>query len=282
MPTTRQAYNNQLAQALAMLDGEMPEKGVWADLSWEQLKVSLKTRLQHPESLAQGRKSHLCGPAVPTHIAADLNPLHYVELAREIFTRGTVSGRPIDKRLLAAEAPVKNATDFAEQSDNANPLDWMMLSAIRNAYGRRSYDGGNGFRWDAINMPSEVRGWLVELAGFRRARTLGGPWGELFTDTNRRIDKINRVLSDPHRAVVLLINTKSLRQTQGHGLHWVRLLAPKDKSEPAIRPVGKDKLALTLFDHGKAVPYEVSRQDFGRRVLQVIVADPPRERRHRW
>jgi hypothetical protein len=261
LPRTRDQLRADVRAARELLGQPMPGSA-WQQIGWDEVRRLALERLAHPERIAQGKRTLLCGPAAALNTTARFNPLRYAKLVREVFSQGSVNGLRVDPRLRRLDVPIDAPTRTTKRDrDNANPLDWMMLTALRNAYGRNGFEGRKGTSLLSANLPWEVRWWLQEVAGFDRTRAFGGVLGMLAP--RHRIAKINATFTGGPRSVILLMDMKGLR-AEHHTLHWMRLVAPIERSSGQV--------TLKVFDHGADRTYVISERLFSRRLLQVIVA----------
>jgi hypothetical protein len=301
--------SGQLGQALALL-GKPVRGGAWRNLRWRQLRRQVAKQLKTPTRIDQG-KLHLCMSAVALNLTAERDPLRYVELVREVYQRGSFNGRGVSRKLRKAKPTA-----------STNPLDWMMLSASRNAYGRPGFAGKEGFGLSAINLPGEMNRQLSEVSGLGKLRSY---WRVLRSGA-KLIPKLNRHLvatpraskGGPSRAskgeVVLLMSMKGIRPgLRHHNLHWTHLLAPierlpaaakvdrprydatlgahivtwqerdgsrgrevvrggKREARALARTLGKRRVKLQLFDHGKKLTAQISERRFSRQLLSATLA----------
>lgn len=267
----------------------------WRNVRWADVRRRVQAQLKDPNTLDQG-KLHLCMSAVALNLTAKVDPQRYVQLVREVYEHGTFNGRPVSRKLL-------NATPKSTQ-----PLDWMMLSASRNAYGRPGFGGETGFRLSAINLPAGMTRQLEEVAGYAKTESLS----RLFKSGADLIPRLNAQLQGGGDAV-LLMSMKGLRPGLGHhNLHWTRLVGKIEQLPAAVqvqrpafdahlgthvvrwqeadgrrgekalgtakeartfaRMLGRRRVKATLFDHGKALPIHVSERTFGRQLLWASLA----------
>lgn len=210
----------------------LPSAGPWAHVSWDAIAPLIAQRVRDPDRIDQGQTS-LCASAVVLHALASADPPRYVALAREVFSRGEVAGHPVSRALLQA-AP-----------DGTNPLDWMLLSALRDvARGWPAYRGRptSSVReaFEGMAFPITVRRMLAILFPRVFAQSLSSFFGGALT----RARQINRHLAqEPHAPVFLLIRASALerpRSVESCTLlqrlkravvdripdHWVQLLTP--------------------------------------------------------
>jgi hypothetical protein len=265
LPRTRDGYRADLQAARRLLARPVPGSA-WQQIGWEEVRGLALVRLAHPEQIAQGKRTLLCGPATALNTVARFNPLRYARLVREVYSQGSFNGLTVDSALRRLTVPIdaSSASTAEGDRDNANPLDWMMLSAMRNAYGRSGFRGQKGTSLLSANLPSELRGWLQEVAGFESTRTSGGFPGLL--SPRRRIAEINASFTGTPRPVILLMDMKGLRADH-HTLHWMHLVAP-------IERTADGGVRLQVFDHGANRTYQITERLFSRRLLQTIVGSP--------
>lgn len=260
----------------------------WRNIRWKDLRARVQQHVDDPNALNQG-KLHLCLSAVALNLTAKVNPQRYVQLVREVYELGTFNGRPVSQQLLGSKP---TSTD---------PLDWMMLSASRNAYGRPGFTGGAGFKLSAANLPAEMTRFLTEVSGYRKTRS----FARVFSSGADLIPRINAQLSGGGD-VVLLLSMKGLRKAQRHNLHWTRLVGPIERLPPAARvelgthvvrwqeadgsagqktfrggakearafarSLGQRRVKLVLFDHGHTLPVHITERTFGRQLLFASMA----------
>ncbi|MCA9672540.1 MAG: hypothetical protein KC503_43395 [Myxococcales bacterium] len=234
-------------RALTLLS-RAPRRSAWKHVRWCDVRDRALELIKNPDALDQA-SLHLCGGACVLNGVARRDPLRFAKLVRDIFERGHVGRRRVSKRLLDAEP------------GGAKTFDWMLLSALRNAYGRPRFAGQSGFRVSAINLPSDVKRWAVEIAGARSLRS----YRSYLRSGTRHIGRINRALGRGDE-VYALMHMKGIRNTQGHDLHWVRLLSP-------IEPAGAAGVTFRIFDRGKALRARLSREELGANLLHTIVAE---------
>jgi hypothetical protein len=272
LPLDGTKWRSDAKAARELLD-EPISGSAWQRISWEQVRRLALERLAHPERIAQGHRTLLCGPGITLNTIAQFNPLQYARLVREVYSQGTFNGLRVDQRLRRLGVPIDAPPGGAaiRDRDNANPLDWMMLSALRNAYGRQRFEGRKGTSLLSANLPREVRWWLQEVAGFQTTRTSGSflrTFLTSLTTPGRQLSRINAAFAaEGPRAVLLLMDMKGVRDQKEHGLHWMRLVEP-------IVSTPEGLLKLTVFDHGANRTYSVTNKLFARRLLHVIVASP--------
>ncbi len=269
-PGSPERLQLQRQAARRLLLKPMPA-GAWSEIAWAGVQRLALERLDHPQRIAQGSETLLCGPAVALNATALLNPLRYARLVREVYGQGTFNGLAISGKLRRQPPvlePRPRGRSARPRRSQANPLDWMMLSSLRNAYGRHGFLGRTGFRPLSVNLPFEVRGWLSEVAGLQQVSTQGSFLRTLLRPLPEKIRAINDAVGGGgERAVVLLLDMKGLRPAGPHSLHWVRLAAP-------IQTTADGQVKLTLFDHGRHRDYQIPGKLFSRRLLHVIVGAP--------
>ncbi len=94
--------------------------GTWRNLRWPEIASGAAQRILDPSEIDQ-RLLNVCGPAAALQPVAETYADRYASLVIEVFTRGTVQGRPVNPGLLAAIPQT-----------SMSPVDWMMLSALQD------------------------------------------------------------------------------------------------------------------------------------------------------
>lgn len=236
------AISDDQASALWVLDG--PNGDTWPNLDWSTVAVSAAQRVVDPTQIQQ-EPLKLCGSAAALEAEAQMKPLDYAYLVRDLFGTGAVKGKKVNDTLLNNSPP-----------DGMDACDWMTLSAIEDSSGLLSYTGRDESALDFGTLPGQQATILGLADGCTDETYLSCAYFGKIAET----EEANGYLRDhPDDVVVVVANDSRMLANGGTGApgrfsnHWVRLLQPVEFEG--------DRVRLSIYTWGTRMDldWEVSR-----------------------
>ena len=229
----------EVKTALTILDGPAPS-GPWKNVSWTEVRDRALHLVFEPHHLQQG-KLPLCGPAAIVNTLISSNPPGFAAIVRDIFTTGTWDGRSVSEELLGATP---------QETDT---LDWMVLSAIRDAENLTlDYEGTAAETVAGMTPPGEMVSWMTKVlhcTDVERLTSYG--WGE-----GSNTAEINSRLTADSVIYMLVDSDRLQHSSAGANVpdHWIRLLSP-------IVPLGESGVMFKAFTWGSEMAFEFKDVD---------------------
>lgn len=157
-----------VTQAQAAIDefAQSSAPGIWPAINKEQLITEMRSRIQDPFSVDQGRQP-FCGPSSILFELIRRNPPKYVQICRNLYQVGGFNAQtkwvqPSDKlRLSKGNLQMPQA-------------DWMVVATLReseNLLFPVQPDAPDIIRnISGMTKPWEMQGWVQEILGYRDAK----------------------------------------------------------------------------------------------------------------
>lgn len=216
---------DQAKRAVTAFENRAGTSPHWTNLNLYAIAKDLKARLDNPDTFNQGQ-TWLCGIATFVRVWASDNPLAYVQLAIDLFEKGTGTmarhGKYEGKIIKPGTALLLSAA-----GNGVSHGDWIVLASLREAFNDVfDYSDDEGiFRIKAWNMPGDVSKEF-KAAGYEKIVEKAG-WGsgghKSLEEASDLFDKGWRVIllvqSDIISATTPITGTRVIRTSN----HWIGL-----------------------------------------------------------
>lgn len=135
-------------------------KGVFTNISRNDVAKSLLERIDNPGKINQG-KSSLCAPAALLYNIALTNPVNYATFAIDLFEKGMAT---IGKLSIEPGSDLKT---YNLPKSNVDPADWITLASIRDSQNWFFDYQAEPDEVAGITLPGSLEGWFKK-AGYTK------------------------------------------------------------------------------------------------------------------
>jgi hypothetical protein len=197
VPQDSEVQERQKAYAAVNEFMNSDTEGKYDGISKAELANSLYERIRNPEAVEQDQLN-LCGPAAYAVLWAKYDPEGYTQAVIDLYEKGeyTYNGNTVKANKKTFEQDVIRSMD---------PVDWMLLPAIRHSEGFRSYNPAKDSGFSGFTLPWEVSAWIGNIVGVSKKK-----------DGSPTIEEVNAAI-DAKQTVVALVDWSQLSRNLTKG-----------------------------------------------------------------